>query len=142
VVFFNLAVFLILGEVLYGIHVKPGITWIPASLAAAGLSSALLGLATSVLVSSQAQAMAVAAGYFIGMLLFGNFLYPIEQSSTAIAIMSNLFPLTFLRPLLRDWLLGVPPDLAFGSTGASLWVQAVVVAGLAVPIVVYRLRRE
>ena len=105
------------------------------------IAIALLGLLVSMLVTSQAQAMAVAAVYFLGMLLFGNFLYPVEQSSTAITVLSKLFPLTFLRPLIQDWMLGVPPGAPTRWMTGQLWMQCAAVAVLAVPSVIRALRR-
>jgi ABC-type transport system involved in multi-copper enzyme maturation permease subunit len=90
----------------YHLYIRPlyliGTVMIPAMLA-----STLAGLAVSAAVESEFQAMMSVAVYFLGSVLLSGFLLPTEQGSGIVRAIARLLPLTFLRPGLDAWMLGM-----------------------------------
>ena len=86
--------------------------------------------------------MAIAAGYFLGMTLFSGLLYPLQQASLSVSWLSHVFPLTFVKPALAAWMLGVPPAGLDATRTWILWAQCLVVATVAIPGSIRALHRN
>lgn len=97
---------IVLAQSVYHLYIKSQ-AWTPiVLLLPAVLSSTFLGIAVSALARSQSQVLLAAAGYFLALALLTGFFYPIDQGPVAVRTLSELFPLTQLRPALNFWMLG------------------------------------
>jgi ABC-type multidrug transport system permease subunit len=104
------------------------------------VSAALLGLAVSAVVKSQSQAIIISAVYFLAMTLLSGFLYPLEEASLAIRAMSKLFPLTFVHPNLKGWIVGLEAPGLISADWAALWLQCLIFGALLVLAIRHALR--
>lgn len=132
---------LLVADWVYAIHVKAGAFLLLAYLVPALLAASLLGIVVSSLARTQTQTLIVSGLYFLGMTLLSGFLYPLENASALVRYLSNLFPLTFVRPALHEWWLGAgSPEFLSVSTG-TLWVLCLLF-GLAAVFATDRGRRR
>lgn len=141
VTLFEFLLMVVLMQSVYGVQVKTGMPWIVLFLLPALLGSALLGLAVSAMVKSHAQSTIAAAVYFFGMSLLSGFFYPVEQASPIVQTLSTAFPLTFVRPLLKAWLVGAVSVGVSARDLGLLWLQCAVIALVAAAAVRGALRR-
>jgi len=103
---FNLAAMLVLVQLVYGVQVKAGLLDVLRLLLPAVLASTFLGLAVSALAHSQAQAMLSASIYFLVLLLFSGFIYPLDRATPLVREFALLLPLTHILPAFRAWTFG------------------------------------
>jgi ABC-type multidrug transport system permease subunit len=136
----ELLLLVVLAQSLYGIHVKPGFLTVPLLFLPAILSTALLGLAVSALAVTQAQVGLASALYFLAITLLTGFLVPLDEASGLVRGLSQLFPLTLVRPAFRSWTLGAEPQ-GLPEALAGLWIQCGVYGAFCLAAVRQALRR-
>lgn len=141
VTLFEFLLMIVLMQSVYGLHVKTGVLWVGLFLLPALLGSALLGLAVSATVKSHAQSTIASAVYFFGMSLLSGFFYPVEQASPIVQTFSTAFPLTFVRPFLKAWLIGAVSAGVGSHDVGILWLQCGMIATATVAAVWRALRR-
>jgi ABC-type multidrug transport system permease subunit len=103
---FDLAAMLLLVHLVHGVQVKAGLLAVIGLVLPAILASTALGLAVSALVRSQAQAMLAASIYFLVLLLFSGFIYPLDHATPLVQNLALLLPLTHILPAFRAWMFG------------------------------------
>jgi hypothetical protein len=68
--------------------------------------------------------------YFLSLPLLSGFLYPLESSSSAVQVLSQLSPLTHLKPLLEAGRLAPLVEAIVQKTSAPLILQAIVYSAI------------
>lgn len=109
---------LVLSQSVYHLGVKAGLLAMIGVLVPALVSSAVLGLAVSATVTSQAQAMLSTTVYLLATVVGGGFLFPIDHGSLFLQRFAMLSPLTYLRPALNTWM--------FGAGIAAIRIESIV----------------
>jgi len=124
----NLAAMLVLVQLVYGVQVKAGLLAVLGLVLPAILASTFLGLAVSALARSQTQAMLSASIYFLVLLLFSGFIYPLDRATPLVRELAMLLPLTHILPAFRAWMFGgwgsVDPGLPMKFLLANALVYA------------------
>ena len=139
--FFDLAVMLVLVQLVHGMQVKSGLLAAAALLVPAVLASTFLGLAVSALARSQAQAMLSASIYFLVLLLFSGFVYPLENSAPLVRQAAMLLPLTHILAPFRAWMFGAWSTVAWMPPAGWLVTEALAY-GLLAALAFRRMRRR
>ncbi len=96
---------LVVARSAYGFGIKPELASTLAIQLLAALVSALLGIAVSTITRSQQEAYLTSAVYLIGLILVTGTIYPIDEASWPVVLVSYAFPLTFSGPPLEAYMM-------------------------------------
>jgi ABC-2 type transporter len=123
---------LLIIQPMFGINPKQGVLAQITTQMLAVLFSTCLGLLTAIVVRNQSYVHVVTAVYFLILVLLSGLLFPLEQSSSLIRLVSYVNPLRFSNHVLKTWLFFGTNPLNFSADLTYLLGQCMVVICLLV----------